>query len=113
MHAKMTRDRKKCYIATIQKTIHELESDVSRLKDVLAKVQESQPVTPAPSPSLNSVQTPSLPTESEDLKSAKQQQGQKLAPPISEVSQSHNTKNEQILKDDRKAPLCTPFRLCS
>ena len=49
MHAKMTRDRKKCYIATIQKTIDELESDIRRLQDILTKVQESQAAAESPS----------------------------------------------------------------
>lgn len=38
MHAKMTRDRKKNFIATIEKTIDELESNNARMKEVLARV---------------------------------------------------------------------------
>lgn len=38
MHAKMTRDRKKNFIATIEKTIEELERDCQRMRDVLNKV---------------------------------------------------------------------------
>jgi len=38
MHAKMTRDRKKCFIATIEKTIEELEADIRRMKSVLSQV---------------------------------------------------------------------------
>jgi len=38
MHAKMTRDRKKNFIATIEKTIEELERDCERMRDVLNKV---------------------------------------------------------------------------
>ena len=38
MHAKMTRDRKKNFIATIEKTIEELERDCQRMRDVLSKV---------------------------------------------------------------------------
>lgn len=38
MHAKMTRDRKKNFIATIEKTIEELESNNKRMKGILARV---------------------------------------------------------------------------
>ena len=41
MHAKMTRDRKKSFIATIEKTIEELESNNRRMKDVLLKVTQT------------------------------------------------------------------------
>lgn len=42
MHAKMTRDRKKSFIAAIEKTIEELESSNKRMNDVLADVIHSQ-----------------------------------------------------------------------
>ena len=42
MHAKMTRDRKKSFIAAIEKTIEELESSNKRMNDVLADVIYSQ-----------------------------------------------------------------------
>jgi hypothetical protein len=38
MHAKMTRDRKKNFIANIEKTIGDLESHNQRMKDTLADV---------------------------------------------------------------------------
>ena len=38
MHAKMTRDRKKCYIATIQKKIDELADENMRLRETLTEV---------------------------------------------------------------------------
>ena len=57
MHAKMTRDRKKNFIATIEKTIDELERDCQKMRDVLNKVGAHQqmivaaaPVTPLTSP---------------------------------------------------------------
>jgi len=55
MHAKMTRDRKKNFIATIEKTIEELERDCQKMRDVLNKVGAHQqalatPVTPLTSP---------------------------------------------------------------
>lgn len=56
MHAKMTRDRKKNFIATIEKTIDELERDCQKMRDVLNKVGAHQqvvlgaPVAPLPSP---------------------------------------------------------------
>jgi hypothetical protein len=56
MHAKMTRNRKRSYIVTIQKTIQELEAEVDRLRGILTKVQESQPVTPLASPRLGSLE---------------------------------------------------------
>ena len=42
MHAKMTRDRKKSFIAAIEKTIEELESSNKRMNAVLAQVISSQ-----------------------------------------------------------------------
>lgn len=69
MHAKMTRDRKKNFISTIEKTISELESDINRMKDILAKVaaqKGSQPGTPATSPKLKA-STPLL--DDEDVSS--------------------------------------------
>lgn len=52
MHAKMTRDRKKSFIATVEKTIEELESKNARMKLALARavdvhVHTTQLVTPA------------------------------------------------------------------
>jgi len=50
MHAKMTRDRKKSYIATIERTIEELESSNQRMASVLEDVihaQKSSPSSPA------------------------------------------------------------------
>ncbi|CAB9507827.1 BRLZ [Seminavis robusta] len=52
MHAKMTRDRKKNFIATIEKTIEQLERDCEKMRDVLEKVgaqkQDHQQVLTAP-----------------------------------------------------------------
>ena len=42
MHAKMTRDRKKSFIAAIEKTIEELESSNKRMGAILAEVVHSQ-----------------------------------------------------------------------
>jgi hypothetical protein len=42
MHAKMTRDRKKTFIAAIEKTIEELESSNKRMNAVLEDVVTSQ-----------------------------------------------------------------------
>jgi len=36
MHAKMIRDRKKCFIKTVQSTIDELEHENARLRSLLA-----------------------------------------------------------------------------
>jgi hypothetical protein len=41
MHAKMTRDRKKSYLATIETTIATLERDNQRMREVLAKVSRT------------------------------------------------------------------------
>jgi len=71
MHAKMTRDRKKCFIATIQKTIEELKADIHRMKAILVKVSVSPTsvasspsgmkyVTPATSPELKPSDSPSI-----------------------------------------------------
>lgn len=66
MHAKMTRDRKKCFIATIEKTIEDLQNENKRLKDMLTKLSAakySQLVTPMSSPELCSVPHPHPPAE--------------------------------------------------
>ena len=42
MHAKMTRDRKKSFIAAIEKTIEELESSNERMNAVLTEVISSR-----------------------------------------------------------------------
>jgi hypothetical protein len=68
MHAKMTRDRKKCFIATIEKTIDELESDVNRMRSILkqvsgAKFTFTNQVTPMGSPELSAKEGPSLPDD--------------------------------------------------
>ena len=64
MHAKMTRDRKKNFIATIEMTIEELERDNQKMRDVLKKVgghedilaatTPANTVTPIASPMINS-----------------------------------------------------------
>ena len=41
MHAKMTRDRKKSYLATIETTIATLERDNQRMREVLVKVSRT------------------------------------------------------------------------
>jgi Basic region leucine zipper len=41
MHAKMTRDRKKSYLATIETTIATLERDNQRMREVLAKLSRT------------------------------------------------------------------------
>lgn len=59
----MTRDRKKCFISTIEKTIEDLEADIQRMKSTLGEVSHTkqlQFVTPATSPELQPVKSPSL-----------------------------------------------------
>lgn len=54
MHAKMTRDRKKCFISAVEKTIEQLESDNKRMRTALAKVAKHHfgpnAITPIASP---------------------------------------------------------------
>ena len=38
MHAKMTRDRKKCFVSAIEKTISDLEDDIAKMRNVLRRV---------------------------------------------------------------------------
>jgi len=47
MHAKMTRDRKKTFIAAIEQTIEELESSNKRMNDFLADVICNQKPSPS------------------------------------------------------------------
>jgi hypothetical protein len=69
MHAKMTRDRKKLFISSVEKTIAELEQKNKRMRDILAKqaVQYSQisaamggskSITPEQSPMLVAIDAP-------------------------------------------------------
>ena len=60
MHAKMTRDRKKCFIAALEKTIEDLQSDIEHMKDALSKVTNM--VTPMASPEITPL-TGSLPND--------------------------------------------------
>lgn len=59
MHAKMTRDRKKVFISSVEKTITELETENRRMREILAKQammhsSNRTSVTPEPSPILQS-----------------------------------------------------------
>ena len=66
MHAKMTRDRKKCFIATIEKTIEDLENENNRMRSLLSKLAASkfsQLVTPVNSPKLTSSPSPNFPDD--------------------------------------------------
>eukprot|EP00980_Cylindrotheca_fusiformis_P031773 scaffold26938_cov113-Cylindrotheca_fusiformis.AAC.2 len=66
MHAKMTRDRKKSFISTIEKTIEKLETNNKRMKDTLQAVVQTHfkstasvpGVTPVSSPQVNAVSAP-------------------------------------------------------
>jgi hypothetical protein len=57
MHAKMTRDRKKCFITTMEKAIEELEKELNHLRSSLS-LDSTNSVTPEltarPSPSYTS-----------------------------------------------------------
>ena len=62
MHAKMTRDRKRNFISTIEKTIADLERDNRRMRQTLEKQVSSSSSssssffgTPNPSPSISAV----------------------------------------------------------
>lgn len=37
MHAKLTRDRKKCFISVLQKTVEDLVADIQSIRDALAR----------------------------------------------------------------------------
>jgi Basic region leucine zipper len=58
MHAKMTRDRKKNYIASIEETIDKLVKENDRMRGILSKVASSNHVTPMTSPELTNVPSP-------------------------------------------------------
>ena len=69
MHAKMTRDRKKNFISSVQKTIQHLEGENKRMRDVLANVAEivgSECVTPVASPVQKPIPEPSMTPEIQD-----------------------------------------------
>lgn len=53
MHAKMTRDRKKVFISSVEKTISELETENGHMREILAKqAMMHSSITPEPSPAL-------------------------------------------------------------
>jgi hypothetical protein len=54
VHAKMTRDRKKCFVSTIEKTISDLEADITRMKTILNDKQDDNKII-ASSPVLSSL----------------------------------------------------------
>jgi hypothetical protein len=69
MHAKMTRDRKKCFIATIEKTISDLSRDVQRMRDILSRVSNQKfihQVTPITSPELSATEGPVMLDDDDD-----------------------------------------------
>lgn len=66
MHAKMTRDRKKNFIQSVERTIHVLEGENERMRNILNKVADmvgSETVTPAESPKLAPSITPDIQDE--------------------------------------------------
>mmetsp|Transcript_31688 Transcript_31688/g.72786 ORF Transcript_31688/g.72786 Transcript_31688/m.72786 type:complete len:108 (+) Transcript_31688:1780-2103(+) len=64
MHAKMTRDRKKCFIAAIEKTIEELENDNKRMREALTKVAKHHFGSSTGSPVSSPLATPPPPAVS-------------------------------------------------
>jgi len=76
MHAKMTRDRKKNFIATIEKTIEDLESNNARMKQVLAKVVQTH--FPNDLPKQTSATVTSFSAVTPELSS-------KVAPPVERI----------------------------
>jgi hypothetical protein len=65
MHAKMTRDRKKCFILAVEKTMESLKTENKRMRDVLDKVaslsgEVPNEVTPLATPQFTSVQPRTL-----------------------------------------------------
>lgn len=66
MHAKMTRDRKKNFISTIEKTISDLERDNKRMRNTLEKQanhQISKGNTPNASPLIHATPSPNTPVD--------------------------------------------------
>ena len=66
MHAKMTRDRKKGYIAAVEKTIEQLESENRDMREALSNVVQrvfgtKKPVTPVQSPLFAALNPDGLP----------------------------------------------------
>ena len=67
MHAKMTRDRKKNFISTIEKTIEELERDCQKMRDVLEKVGAHRQMLTAPVTPLMTPRQASSPTKKDEV----------------------------------------------
>ena len=58
MHAKMTRDRKKSFISTIEKTIEDLEANNRRMKDVIITVTQTHFKSSSPLPGVTPISSP-------------------------------------------------------
>lgn len=58
MHAKMTRDRKKSFIATIEKTIQDLENTNQRMKNLLTEVTQTHFKCSSPVPGVTPISSP-------------------------------------------------------
>lgn len=71
MHAKMTRDRKKNFIANMEKTVEDLESEVQRMRAVLSTTATTSTsrlnqVTPMTSPELTATEGPHIAGDTDD-----------------------------------------------
>jgi hypothetical protein len=58
MHAKMTRDRKKSFISTIEKSIEDLNSNNQRMKNALTDVIQTHFKSSTPVPGVTPVSSP-------------------------------------------------------
>ena len=80
----MTRDRKKCFIATIEKTIEDLENENNRMRSLLSKLTASkfsQLVTPVHSPELTATKSPQILEDETPLVSRSADSGDEEKPP--------------------------------
>ena len=58
MHAKMTRDRKKSFIATIEKTIADLKNTNQHMKNLLTEVTQTPFQFPSPRAAVTPISSP-------------------------------------------------------
>lgn len=103
MHAKMTRDRKKLFISSVEKTIAELEQNNKKMRNILAKqaiqYSSSSPLVKSPDPSKNVTPEPSPMLESSGPSST-------VVPPLATPIITSKAKDEKkSLSDNNTTPL--------
>ena len=92
MHAKMTRDRKKCYIASIKRVITKLEDQNQHLRDTLEK---SQALSAIDNQSEDSPGETSVSSGHKNLEASATALGARGPSPVARVTPGHEQRQPQ------------------